>query len=354
MVTERSKVDKRTPRTVSVVIPTFHRPDALQKTLAALMDIDYPSDLYEVIVVDDGADDQAREVVEEFGRETPNVRYLRQDHAGVASARNRGAEAAKGDLLVFLDDDMVVRPDHIRRHVENQARFGDAMVNGHWEFAPNLLADLERSPFGRFRIEIEDWVQDGIEKEPISGDLLRPAGVTACNLGVRAHTFARLGGFDESFPYAGCEDQDLSLRAREAGMPFIYDRSIDLLHQDRRLSLKEFGERQRRGATTHVFLAARHPAVGESSQMLRENGPLRRGEPLKVSAKKVVKRLLATPAGFAFLGSLARVLEVVAPRSRALRRVYWATLGVYIYAGIRDGLRSDRQLVQGEVPKLAS
>lgn len=340
--------------TVSVVVPTYHRPDALRKTLEALTEVDYPADSLEIVVVDDGADDTSRAVVQEFEAEAPPVTYISQDHAGVAAARNRGAAAASGELLIFLDDDMIVGKDHIRRHVEDQARFGDAMVNGHWGFAPALAAELESSPFGRFRIELEEWVQDGIEKQEISADLLRPAGVTACNLGIRSETFERLGGFDETFPYAGCEDQDLSLRADGAGVPFVYDRAIDLLHDDRRLSLREFGERQRRGATTHVFLAARHAAVREQSDMLRENGPLRRGEPIKVSAKKIVKHMLARPAGFALLGLLARVLETVAPGSRALRRLYWSTLGVYIYAGIRDGLRSDRRSLRSEVPEPAS
>ena len=144
------------------------------------------------------------------------------------------------------------------------------------------------------------------------------------------------------------------MRAAEAGLPFIYDRAIDLQHHDRRLTLEQFGERQRRGATTHVVLAARHPAVRSDSEMLRENGPVRRGEPVKVSAKKLVKLALARPAGFALLGLCARVLLLVAPRSRVLRRLYWATLGVYIFAGIRDGLRSDWQLLETEVPELAS
>jgi GT2 family glycosyltransferase len=342
------------PKTISVVIPTFRRPQALQATLEAMVELDYPSDLYEVIVVDDGASDDTRAVVERFRQGSPRITYLSQDHSGVATARNRGAEHASGDLLVFVDDDIVVAPEHLRRHVEDQEEFGDALVNGHWEFSPETMAELQESPFGRFRIEVESWVKDGIGKQRISDSILRPREVTACNLGIRAQTFARLGGFDESFPYAGCEDQDFSLRAKEAGVPFVYDRSIRLLHNDRRLSLEEFGERQRRGATTHVFLAARHPGVFRESEMLRENGPPRRGEPAGLIAKKLIKLALARPAGFAVLGLVSRALEKVAPGSRALRRVYWATMGVYIFAGIGDGRRSERRGLGSEVPEPAS
>jgi GT2 family glycosyltransferase len=333
-------VENGQPNTVSVVIPTFRRPEALRDTLAALFAQDYPSDRYEVIVVDDAAEEETRKTVQEFDRGSPRITYIGQAQGGVATARNRGAEQASGDLLVFVDDDIVVARDHLTRHVEDQCRFGDAMVNGHWEFAPETLAELQRSPFGRFRIEVENWVKEGIKKQPISEDLVEPELVTACNLGVRARTFAQLGGFDESFPYAGCEDQDLSLRASEAGMSLVYDHGIRLAHHDRRVSLKQFGERQRRGAMTYVFLAGRHPEVRRESEMLVENGPIGRGEPLRRTIKKLAKLALAQPAGFALLGVSARALEVVAPDSRALRRLYWATLGVYIFAGIRDGLKA--------------
>jgi glycosyltransferase involved in cell wall biosynthesis len=338
---------------VSVIVPTFKRPEALRQTVGALMELEYPADRYEVIVVDDGADEETRAVVERPGAGLPRVSYVPQDHAGVATARNRGAAEARGDLLIFIDDDIVVARDHLQRHLEDQVRFGDALVNGHWEFSPGLKAELEQTAFGRFRMEVEAWVKDGINKEPLSDDVLRPAHVTACNLGIRAQTFVRLGGFDEDFPYAGCEDQDFSLRAAAAGLPFVYDRAIGLEHNDRRLSLPEFGERQRRGAMTHVLLAARHPAVREESMMLVENGPLRRGEPFRRSVKKLIKSAFARPAGFAVLDFTARVLEVVAPNSGALRRIYWATLGVYIYAGIRDGLQSEPKATREQLTEPA-
>ena len=100
-----------------MIIPTFRRPEALRDTLAALMDMDYPPNLYEVIVVDDGGENETREVVEHFTGRAPGVTYVAQDHAGVAAARNRGADQATGDLLVFVDDDIVVAADHLERHL---------------------------------------------------------------------------------------------------------------------------------------------------------------------------------------------------------------------------------------------
>jgi GT2 family glycosyltransferase len=333
--------DGYAPKRISIVVPTHRRPEALAETLGALLAADYPADGFEVVVVDDGADESTAAVVEAASRRGVRVAYVPQANSGVARARNHGAERASGDLLVFLDDDLLVAPDHIARHVEDQARFGDALVNGHWEFSEKTLAELTSTPFGRFRIDVEAWVKEGLSKEALTERYQRPSGVTACNLGVRAETFARLGGFDETFPYAGCEDQDFSLRAEAAGVPFVYDTSIRLLHNDRRVTLEEFGERQRRGALTHVYLAMRHPEVRRKSSMLLENGPIESGEPARRTAKKVVKQALTTGPGMAVTRGVARVLETSAPNSRALWRTYWAILGLYIFTGIREGLRAN-------------
>jgi glycosyltransferase involved in cell wall biosynthesis len=82
------------PKSVSFVVPTFHRPESLRATLDALMGLDFPRERYEVIVVDDGANQATRDLVEGFSGGSPRVVYLRQDHLGVATARNRGAAAA--------------------------------------------------------------------------------------------------------------------------------------------------------------------------------------------------------------------------------------------------------------------
>jgi GT2 family glycosyltransferase len=327
------------PKQVSVIVPTYRRPEALAETLRALLAIDYPADEYEVVVVDDGPGESTAAVVEAASHSGVPVLYVPQHQAGAARARNHGAEKACGDLLIFLDDDLLVAPDHLVRHAENQARFGDALINGHREFSEGMLAELMATPFGRFRVDVERWVEEGVAKEPLFEHYLRPTGVTATNLGLRAKTFARLGGFDETFPYAGCEDQELSLRAQEAGLPFVYDTHIRLLHNDRVVTLEEFGERQRRGAVTHVYLARLHPQVALNSSMLRENGPIQSGEPARRTAKKALKRALATKPGMAGARGVARALERVAPNSRALWRTYWAILGLYIFTGIREGLR---------------
>jgi len=324
---------------VSVIVPTYRRPDALRATLEALVAVEHPTELMEVVVVDDGAEAATEAVVERSARDGFRIRYASQEQRGAASARNLGAQLATGNVLVFLDDDMLVEPDHIAQHLATRARYGDCLVNGHWEFTPETIAALEETPFGRFRMAVERWYKDGIAKTPLDGSCVEPAEMTACNLSVRRELFLELGGFDEEIPFAGAEDVEFSYRAAQAGCRFVYNPEIRLLHNDRRVTLRQFGTRHMRGAMTAVYLAAKHPERYAHRPLIRENAPVSRTDPFRLIVKKSVKRLLSSSAAIAALLAVVDRWERRKPQSRALPRVYWAMCGLYIFRGIREGLK---------------
>ncbi len=121
---------------VSFVVPTHRRPEALRSTLEApCCSLTIRTADYEVVVVDDGSGDDTRDVVGGRRRPEPARAYTEQPNCGVATARNRGAAAAEGELLIFLDDDMLVKPDHINVHLATRDPYGDCLVNGHWKFS---------------------------------------------------------------------------------------------------------------------------------------------------------------------------------------------------------------------------
>lgn len=325
---------------MSFVVPTFRRPGVLRATLDALVHLDYPQDLYEVIVVDDGSADSTPDVIEQFSAVKSPIICVMQENSGVARARNVGAARASGELLIFLDDDILVESDHVERHLATHQRYGECLVNGHWEFPCGMRRTLESTPFGRFRVEIEDWLRREIHKQkPRADGTLRLSGVTGCNLSISAELFRKLGGFDESFPFAGYEDQEFAHRAQRAGCIFIYDPAIRLLHNDERVTLEQFCARQRRGALTSVFLVARHPEEFADRRLLVDNAPITRYDPPRMVVKKVVKSLASTRVARAIADGARRMLEYIAPESAVLRRLYTAIVGVHIFRGVREGLQ---------------
>ena len=93
---------------VSVVIPAYNAARFLPDAIASIRQQSYEP--LEIILVDDGSTDETRSLVERW----PDVRYLHQQNQGAAAARNAGIQAARGDLLAFLDADDVWTPDHLR------------------------------------------------------------------------------------------------------------------------------------------------------------------------------------------------------------------------------------------------
>lgn len=330
--------------TVSIVIPTFRRPDALRETLEALACLDYPADRYEVIVVDDGSGDETPNVVRELAPRFASLKYHGQENGGAGRARNQGARLARGEVLIFLDDDMTVPPTLIRQHLAVLDYFGPCVVCGYREFAPRLAEALGQTPFGRFRMEAEPR-QEGWEPDREVSDHLaencvpHPSGaVTANNFVIRRRDFYQLGGFDEEFPYAGYEDQEFSFRARKIGLPCLVNYGLKAWNNDRRLTLEQFCERQRRGAITAALIALKYPEEWMHVPLLRENEPIVRGDAPALVVKKLGKSLLAGRAGRAVLFSFGRALERLAPESPLLRRYYLVMCGLYIFRGIREGL----------------
>jgi len=320
---------------ISVVVPTFQRPAVLERTLTALLATDPGSNEYEVVVVDDGSGDETPRIVEKIA--DSRLRFFPQENRGVAAARNLGVRQARGDLIVFIDDDILVPPSFLRDHAAMHRRFENALVNGRWDFEPALQATLEATAFGRFRLEVEEWVKEGLAKRPLGDGFLEPEAVTACNLSLSRTAFDRIGGFSEDFPFAGAEDQEFSVRARRAGLRFVYNPDLRVWHNDHRVTLEQFCERQRRGAVTSVLLARKHPRPYADRPLIRENGPVDARDRRALRLRKGLKRALATrPILRAVVASMGALERLGAPAG-LLRRGYWMACGLYIFAGIREG-----------------
>jgi GT2 family glycosyltransferase len=92
---------------VSIIVPTHERPERIPACLDALLALHYPH--YEIIIVDNAPDtDATANFIHETYQDRPQIRYVREDRPGVSWARNKGVQAAKGEILAFADDDVIV------------------------------------------------------------------------------------------------------------------------------------------------------------------------------------------------------------------------------------------------------
>lgn len=326
-----------TEPTLSIVVPTFRRPKALEETLRAMLGLDYRTDRYQVIVVDDGADDGTITIVERFRRRGLELILEVQQQHGAARARNQGARLAGGEIVLFCDDDMILEPSYLRLLVSATDRHGDAVISGAWRFSPRVMEALRRSPFGRYRISLERRFQEDAGGRPLEGDpgcLVMPL-LGSGNLALRRDRFWEIGGFDEDFPVAGAEDQDFSLRARAAGAVLLLDTNIRCLHNDNRLTLRGYCAREERSAETMPYLVHKYPTELRGAAYVRENRPIRAGDPPSLVLKKLVKLVLAQEAVLEMVHRLVGLIEAAHGPERLLRRMYKMLLGVHLFRGFR-------------------
>jgi GT2 family glycosyltransferase len=318
----------------SVVVPTYNRPTALARTLAALRAMDYPAGLLELLVVDSGAAGSgAQDVARSY-----EARYSRQPDRGVAASRNHGGGLASGELLLFVDDDIVVGGSNLQRHEAIHARH-DCLASGHWEYEPELRRQLEGSPLGRWRLDYEDRYNrpDGVSGDVTHGQV-HPKTLAAANLSVRAEAFQSLGGFDERFP-VGAEDQDLTWRAANAGCLLVYDYDIRVIHNDQHSDLRALCRRQERGAIGAVYFSRKNRDA-PVFPMLTLNGPVRRGDSARLVVRKLSRALLSRRIPLALAHRLVSVVELARPNGGwPLEALYRAVGGLYVFRGVRRGLK---------------
>jgi GT2 family glycosyltransferase len=194
---------------VSVIVATYERPGLLARCLERLSQADYPADRFEIVVVDDGGRMDVSGICA-AGSVTPAVRLERQPNRGAAAARNRGAATARGELLLFTDDDCLVTRGWIHAMVDALSIFPGALVGGH------TVNALTANPYA------------GASQLLVNHVCMPPEGrrqaafANGNNLATSRATFDAVGGFDETFRTSAGEDRELSSRARQLGYPVCF------------------------------------------------------------------------------------------------------------------------------------
>jgi GT2 family glycosyltransferase len=296
---------------VTVIVPTFGRPKILERTIGALLS-QRGGHEFEVIVIDDGSPEPATAGL--VSREDARLRCVRQDNAGPARARNHGARLARGQYLVFIDNDIETSPDFLERHVELLLRERGQWIVGRIDALPELRA----TPFGRFRAALSESFQGADESRDVDH-------LTAANVSMRRDEFMALDGFDERFRIASCEDADLAIRARRAGIRLRYEPSIRGLHLDWANTLDDFCERQRLYSVADVELFRKHGDLSPRARLVRANQASR----FKALVNSALTRRTCR--------ALAHHLERVAPDTAATRFFYRVCLALSIHQGVRQG-----------------
>lgn len=245
---------------VSVVIPTFQRPEALRRTVQALLRQagDTP---FEIVICDDGSppDDaaQIQALTDDVRAWTPRgvprtaLRVLRQENAGPAAARNAGARVAAAPLLLFLDDDCTPAPGLVACHLQQHSLAPHVAVLGHVSWTPSVPV----TPFMELIMRGAQFNYGAItDPEQVPFTLFYTA-----NCSLHRADLEAAGWFDASMP-PFMEDTEFAYRLTRSGTRIIY-RSEALVFHEHAVELASYLDRQRKAGRAAVHVVRRHPEL---------------------------------------------------------------------------------------------
>lgn len=193
----------------TVVVPTYRRPDLLDRCLAALAIQEYDPAAFEVVVADDAACEATRRQVDGWlGRASVAIHYVAPTGRGPAAARNAGWRSGRGRVVAFTDDDCIPDPRWLAEGLATLGDAGAAAASGRVIVpVPERPTDYERDAAG-----------------------LASAQFVTANCFVRREALEAVGGFDERYEAAWREDSDLQFSLLERSLTITRSPGAVVVH----------------------------------------------------------------------------------------------------------------------------
>lgn len=217
-------------RYTSVVVCTHNRADLCAGCLEHLVRQDLSPREYEILVIDNRSIDDTRAVVRRYGRNARGVpvRYCYEPELGLSASRNAGMEAARGEIIAFIDDDARAAPGWLRCLRETYARYGADVVGGRVELS---------FPHGRpewLTGDLEGWLS-GLDLGDRPRPVCYPAFLVGANISFRTEWLGMMGGFDTGLGRKGRalssgEECELHWRMERAGARVYYSPGAMVTH----------------------------------------------------------------------------------------------------------------------------
>jgi len=295
---------------VSVIICTYNRERFLGDTLESVAAQPFPKEQVQIVLVDNNSTDSTPAIAERFKETHPDseVVYVIETNQGHTYARNRGIKESDGDILLFLDDDVLLDPGYLTRLVH------------HYETMPDLAASGGRV-IVRYENERPVWMSRFLEPMLGHQDFGRAVKSYAknsypvgCSMAFRASTFTQTGVFNPDLgrrgtALGGNDEKDMLFRVRAAGLNITYLPDVILEHRidDRRL--------------THDYVRRQAIGVGQGER-IRLSGTGFKGWMSKILEESV------KIGGTMVLAILFTLKGTPAKASMVIRFRYWVWQGL--------------------------
>lgn len=211
---------------VSIIVPVLNREKSIGPCLQSLIELDYPD--FEIIIVDNGSVDNTRKIIANYP-----VKLLYEKQIGAYLARNRGIDAARGEIIAFTDSDCVADKNWLRNLARNFRSNNTGGVGGNLlPFSPRTITEAFLA-LGRLRI----YHSKRISQIGKQGNRFLSHALGSANMSFRKSVLVSVKGFNPRLPDFG-GDYDLTWRVKRAGYEIIYDPEA-LVHHHMRNSISK-------------------------------------------------------------------------------------------------------------------
>ena len=294
------------PIKVSIVMPTYNKYHQTSLSLYGLSKQTFSHAEYEVILVDDASSDNTSDILKEV--DVPfKFKYIQmKQNKGRSSVRNIGINHAEGDLLIFLDGEMLAPPSFIENHYKHHIHESNLVVTGamHYEGVYTFIMpdynedqmahlkqlvnndaeyrrlyenyeqtrqhsngpfplvtkeDIDTNRFQRLSFPNRYFLNSGLKHfgERLEGFTLPYIAFLSGNVSVRKANLKKSGLFDETFVGYGAEDWELGYRLYKNGVQFVLDPSTVAYHQEHGISKRKVKEQW----GNHYRFVKKHPNI---------------------------------------------------------------------------------------------
>jgi GT2 family glycosyltransferase len=257
---------------------------------------------------------------------------IHEKKPGASAARNAGAKKAGGEIIIFIDNDILVEPNFLRQHLET------LRANPKCWFIGRVLnpPELRQTAFGRYRDDLHDsYFQLLPTEEPSDYE-----GAIGANWAMMREEFFAAGGFDEGYSIASCEDAELALRARKKGFRTMFNPKSVVVHNDWAIDLESFCKRQELYSISTVLLWRKYGENSFQIEVVKQNAPVDwKKDSLRMIGKKGFKRLFSSSIGYPLAKLACKTIERFAPDTEISRKAYRAATALATFRGVREGFR---------------
>lgn len=239
---------------VSVIIPTYNRSHLILSILDAL-ELQTFKD-FEVVISNDGSTDDTVQVIKNNQKKYNfDINILDNKNGGRAVSRNRGAEAAKGEVLVFFDDDVRPNPNCIKLHAEFHKEYINSLLDGPYLFDLKIAKEKGDFQWYRSNLEMTWYVKNN---QPVKKER---AGLNGGNQSMPKALFWEVGGFDEQL--TDSEDFEFAFRAmHKYNYEIYFDYQTWVYHDDFK-DFKQYFKRRMEANNSSKRLVGLFPEILE-------------------------------------------------------------------------------------------